>query len=130
MTELYFSGHVDNFDLMLAELREAHEKLVSDIIPFVYMNNEGPKLRAAFDGECGLAARGPRPLLEVYAQVIEFHGCKCSLLDRSDLHPEILPQSEVLVLAPIGFVLSNDFAFKRFASSKKMHQFVQKQRGW
>lgn len=130
--ELHFSGRPDDTDRLLREIKATHERIGSGFIPnYLNHTNNGPDdVRRLLDGGYGVLAKGPRPLLEAYASVLEHHGCRTSLLDAPEYPVRAEPKPHVLDLSPAGVIMGSEFLFRRFANAGKRHAFVEKHRGW
>jgi hypothetical protein len=80
IAELYFHGRPAHPDAAVGQLVEAHRSLLEDWFDCMHFFNLGlsRSLRQVLESGFGLLAKGPSPLIELYAQVLQGHEVSVS----------------------------------------------------
>jgi hypothetical protein len=89
-TELYVRDAPEDVAHLLLDLKRAHDEVTAGWLPFDDFLNRGYAAigsRPATAGGMGLLARGPRPLLDAYAEVAGRHGMGPRLVGGRDPEP-------------------------------------------
>src|SRR5262245_12786527 len=99
---LSFYGEADDPLSVFGALNERHLELVSDWIPFArFMNHNSLEM---IRGRYGMLAKGPTPLVEGYAQVLERFRISSKVTEPK---PEYYTNDELSGLAEVGVLILN-----------------------
>ena len=110
-----FYGEAKDPLTVVEELHKQHVQLVRDWIPFERFLNGNPVEMVS--GKYGMLARGPLPLIESYAKVLESFGISCNTTEPrpAPYTNELsgLAEVEVLIFEKGCYFVATDFTARR-----------------
>jgi hypothetical protein len=81
---LYFSGKCENSDAVIGALYSRHGELTKGWIPFQRFLNPNMDLVKLLNGNSGMLAEGPQPLILAYEEILHKFGFVASHFDAGD----------------------------------------------
>ena len=119
--ELYFNGQCRDIGHFFADIYDIHYELFKSYTPFESFLNPCP-IYPLLQANSGLLARGPKKLLERYAERLKVYGLGYSIIgERSPAYwngTSFIPESKDLKVLFFSdtrtYIVAEDFLFRRY----------------